>query len=149
MIPTVDGRNPAPADMVISHYLRGFIHVRWCRISSINSMSCKILGMSCLTGGVNECCFFFSFSDRWRYWFLSSRWWRRSTNGQSWIISLRWTFETHHLECQQRLNQKQQWRSNWGDFSPNISRGYFIYFTPCISSYWPTLYSWFSKWKLI
>ena len=79
------------------------------------------------------------FSDRWRYWFLSSRWWRRSTNGQSWIISLRWTFETHHLECQQRLNQKQQWRSKWGDFSPNISRGYFIYFTPCISSYWPHL----------
>ena len=38
---TVDGRHPAPVDMVnisLSHYLRGFIHPRWCRISSINSI---------------------------------------------------------------------------------------------------------------
>ena len=35
-----DGRNPAPVDMVYKypHLLQGFIHVRWCRISSINSM---------------------------------------------------------------------------------------------------------------
>ena len=26
-----------------SHYLQGFIHPRWCRISSINSTSCQIL----------------------------------------------------------------------------------------------------------
>ena len=31
---TVDGRNPAPV-----HYLQGFIHPMWCRISSINSRS--------------------------------------------------------------------------------------------------------------
>ena len=34
---TVDGRNPAPVDLVngsLSHYLKGFIHPRWCRISS-------------------------------------------------------------------------------------------------------------------
>ena len=35
---TVDGRNPAPVDMVyIYRYLQGFIHVRWCKISSVNS----------------------------------------------------------------------------------------------------------------
>ena len=36
---TVDGRNPAPVDRYsLSHYFQGFIHPRWCRISSINSM---------------------------------------------------------------------------------------------------------------
>ena len=36
---TVDGRNPAPVEVgSLSHYLQGFIHPRWCRISSINSM---------------------------------------------------------------------------------------------------------------
>ena len=36
---TVDGQNPAPVDRYsLSHYLQGFIHTRWCRISSINSM---------------------------------------------------------------------------------------------------------------
>ncbi len=41
---TVDGWNPAftrrsPVEVgSLSHYLRGFIHPRWCRISSINSM---------------------------------------------------------------------------------------------------------------
>ena len=29
---TVDGRNPAPVEVgSLSHYLQGFIHVRWCR----------------------------------------------------------------------------------------------------------------------
>ena len=33
---TVDGRNPAPVEVgSLSHYLQGFIHPRWCRISSI------------------------------------------------------------------------------------------------------------------
>ena len=36
---TVDGRNPAPVQVgSLSHYLQGFLHPRWCRISSINSM---------------------------------------------------------------------------------------------------------------
>ena len=31
-------RNPAPVEVgSVSHYLQGFIHPRWCRISSINS----------------------------------------------------------------------------------------------------------------
>ena len=35
---SVDGKNPAPVEVgSLSHYLQGFIHVRWCRISSINS----------------------------------------------------------------------------------------------------------------
>ena len=35
---TLDGRNPANQLIgSLSHYLQGFIHVRWCRISSINS----------------------------------------------------------------------------------------------------------------
>ena len=37
---TVDGRNPAPLIGSLSHYLPCFIHPRWCRISSINSMKC-------------------------------------------------------------------------------------------------------------
>ena len=32
---TVDGRNPAPEVGSLPHYLQGFIHPRWCRISSI------------------------------------------------------------------------------------------------------------------
>jgi len=32
---TVEGRNSAPAEMVNNQL---FIHVRWCRISSINSI---------------------------------------------------------------------------------------------------------------
>ena len=32
----VDGTNPAPVE-VNSRYLQGFIHPRWCRISSISS----------------------------------------------------------------------------------------------------------------
>ena len=37
---TVDGRNPAPVEVgSLSHYLQGFIHPRWCRISSINSIT--------------------------------------------------------------------------------------------------------------
>ena len=37
---TVDGQNPAPVEVAsfFSHYLQGFIHPRWCTISSINSM---------------------------------------------------------------------------------------------------------------
>ena len=35
---TVHGRNPAPVEVgSFSHYLQGFIHSRWCKISSINS----------------------------------------------------------------------------------------------------------------
>ena len=35
---TVDGRNFAPVEVgSLSHYLQGFIHVRWCRILSTNS----------------------------------------------------------------------------------------------------------------
>ena len=35
---TVDGWNPAPVEVgSLFHYLQGFIHPRWCRISSINS----------------------------------------------------------------------------------------------------------------
>ena len=38
-IPTVDGRNPAPVEVgSFYHYLQGFIHPRWCRISFINGM---------------------------------------------------------------------------------------------------------------
>ena len=37
--PTVDGRNPANQLIdSFSHDLEGFIHPRWCRISSINSI---------------------------------------------------------------------------------------------------------------
>ena len=36
---TVDGRNPAPVDVVVSPIIyRVFLHSRWCRISSINSI---------------------------------------------------------------------------------------------------------------
>ena len=40
--PTVDGRNPAPAEVGRpTHYLQGLIHHRWFfRISSINSSEC-------------------------------------------------------------------------------------------------------------
>ena len=35
---TVDGWNPAPVEVgSLSHYLQGFLHPRWCRISAINS----------------------------------------------------------------------------------------------------------------
>ena len=38
----VDGRNPAPVDRYsLSHYLQGFRHPRWCRISSISSILVK------------------------------------------------------------------------------------------------------------
>ena len=40
---TVDGRNPAPVDMVnIPVFSRFYIYARWCRISSINSMYCQL-----------------------------------------------------------------------------------------------------------
>ena len=42
---TVDGRNPAPVEVgSLSHYLQlqGCINPRWCRISSINSMNCRL-----------------------------------------------------------------------------------------------------------
>ena len=38
---TVDGRNPVNSPVEIgslSHYLQGFIHPRWCKISAINSI---------------------------------------------------------------------------------------------------------------
>ena len=49
----VDGKNPASTSWYVvnnPHYLRGFIHVRWCRVSSINSiaMSCKIFSVWCM-----------------------------------------------------------------------------------------------------
>ena len=31
-------RSPVEGKVVLSHYLQGFIHLNWCRISSINSM---------------------------------------------------------------------------------------------------------------
>ena len=34
----------------LSHYLQGFIHPRWCRISSINSMICIFIHTCCLLG---------------------------------------------------------------------------------------------------
>ena len=34
---TVDGRNPAPVDMVNIPLVTGFLHPGWCRISSIYS----------------------------------------------------------------------------------------------------------------
>jgi len=37
-IPTADGQNPAPVDVVDIPVFMGFIHRRWCRIFSINSM---------------------------------------------------------------------------------------------------------------
>ena len=38
-IGTVYGRSPAPVEVgSVSHYLQDFIHPRWCRISSINSI---------------------------------------------------------------------------------------------------------------
>ena len=37
---TVDGQNPAPVEVgSLPHYLPGFNHPRWCRISSINSIT--------------------------------------------------------------------------------------------------------------
>ena len=36
---TVDGRNPAPVDVVNITLYTGFIHPRWCRISAINSIT--------------------------------------------------------------------------------------------------------------
>ena len=37
---TVDGRKPAPVEVAsLSHYLHGFLHPRWCRISPINSIN--------------------------------------------------------------------------------------------------------------
>ena len=35
---TVDGRNPTPIDIVNIPFFTGFLHPRWCRISSINSI---------------------------------------------------------------------------------------------------------------
>ena len=36
---TVDGKNPAPVEVgSLSHYLQGFMHFRWCKIFSINSI---------------------------------------------------------------------------------------------------------------
>ena len=41
---TVDGRNPAPVEVGnLSHNLRGLIHPRWCRISSISCIKQGIL----------------------------------------------------------------------------------------------------------
>ena len=42
---TVDGRNPAPVNVVnVPVFIgsEGFIHFRWCRISSINSIWCLV-----------------------------------------------------------------------------------------------------------
>ena len=37
---TVDGWNPAPVEVgSLSHYLQGFIHPRWCKISAINNIT--------------------------------------------------------------------------------------------------------------
>ena len=42
---TVDGRNPANqliGTRSLSHYLQGFLYVRWCRISAINRSTLKL-----------------------------------------------------------------------------------------------------------
>ena len=45
LIDTVDGRNPANQLIWrIYHCLQGFIYLRWCRISSINSITAKRFG---------------------------------------------------------------------------------------------------------
>ena len=44
LVDTVDGWNPANQLIgSLSHYLQGFIHPRWCRISSINSSNTHVL----------------------------------------------------------------------------------------------------------
>ena len=48
----------------LSHCLRGFIHPRWCRISSINSMIQKRIKKSILDQRLQGVTF--SFPDRWR-----------------------------------------------------------------------------------
>ena len=36
---TVGGRNPAPVEVgSLFHYLQGYVHLRWCRVSSINGI---------------------------------------------------------------------------------------------------------------
>ena len=50
-----DGRNPAPVDAEVcslSHYLQGFTHPRWCRSSSINSMSMDLGNLSSFIEGI-------------------------------------------------------------------------------------------------
>ena len=37
----VDGTNPAPVGMVSIPFFHVFLHLRWCRISSINNMAGK------------------------------------------------------------------------------------------------------------
>ena len=48
----VDGRNPAQVDnkliRIISHYLQGFFHPRWCMISSINSRVSYLTNPFCI-----------------------------------------------------------------------------------------------------
>ena len=50
---TVDGgRNPANSPVEVgsfSHYLQGFIHVGWCRISCINSIKLFFLALFAMT----------------------------------------------------------------------------------------------------
>ena len=56
---TVDGWNPAPVEVGgLSHYLQGFIHLRWCRISAINSMKPQTLVFSSRSRSMG--CFSFS-----------------------------------------------------------------------------------------
>ena len=52
---TVDGRNPAPVDS-LCHYLQGFLHPRWCRISSINSSSRGPGPAHCFARGLSGGC---------------------------------------------------------------------------------------------
>ena len=47
MHPTVDGRNPTPLEVdSLSHYWHRFMHPRWCRISSINSILQTYISLS-------------------------------------------------------------------------------------------------------
>ena len=40
-----DGKHPAQVDLVNIRLFTGFIHARWCRISSINSINPSVLNM--------------------------------------------------------------------------------------------------------
>ena len=61
---TVDGRNHAPVEVgSLSHYLQGFLHPKWCRISSINSSNPPLIA-----------CLFVCFV-KWRTaWWFHPRW---------------------------------------------------------------------------
>ena len=55
---TTVGWNPAPVEVgSLSHYLQGFIHPRWCRISSINSSTSFVRQPPQILGFASDCFF--------------------------------------------------------------------------------------------